>query len=134
MGKVMGEAIAKGMSALSANQTQVTETLKEYLGSLAKGHQRTLAGIKFEQSIPILRDTSANFDKHWNEFQNILDCHCHGKDKVRPYDTLIIYRKAIKEGSTRLRIFDTMMARARKLQRLPDDAAAVLEEITAVAK
>ena len=53
-----------------------------------------LAGIKFEQALPILRDSDTDFDRHWRKFESIIDCHCVSRGaKARPYDILIVYRQ-----------------------------------------
>ena len=48
------------------------------------------------------------------EFQSIMDCHAYGRKEVRPLDVLVVYRKALAEGSVRLRIYDTLVRRARR--------------------
>ena len=42
---------------------------------------------------------------------------------------LTVFRKTLPVGSIRLRAYDTHVDRARRKGRLPDDAAAVLEEL-----
>ena len=88
-----------------------------------------LVGIKFETHVPILKDSDPDFDEHWNNFQNLIDCHAWGRKGVRPWDVLTIYRKALPANSTRLKIYDNHMRQARREDRIPHDAATVLEEI-----
>eukprot|EP00969_Alexandrium_andersonii_P207667 9174324-Alexandrium_andersonii.AAC.1 len=38
-----------------------------------------LAGIKFEQTMPVIKDSDPDFDKHWRNFQSIIDCHAFGR-------------------------------------------------------
>jgi hypothetical protein len=48
---------------------------------------------------------------------------------VRPYDMLTVFRKTLAPGGTRLKVYDTVVKRARKLGRLPLQAKEVYEEI-----
>ena len=52
-----------------------------------------------------------------------------GKKGVRPYDMLTVFRKTLAPGSTRLKVFDTVVKRARKLGRLPAEAKEVFDEV-----
>ena len=63
-----------------------------------------LAGFKFEQSLPVIKDTDFDFDRHVREFQSILDCHSFGRRGIRPYDQLTVFRKTLPAGSVRLRV------------------------------
>ena len=38
---------------------------------------------------------------------------------IRPIDQLTVFRKTLKEGSVRLKVYDTMIKRARRENRLP---------------
>ena len=88
-----------------------------------------LSGLDFKQQLPVLKDQNTDYDKHWREFQSIIDCHAFGRKTVRPYDILTVYKKCLPAGSIRLTHFTTMIDRARKKNRLPHEAKAVLEEI-----
>merc|ERR1712039_469663 len=81
--------------------------------------------------LPVIKDTDTDLDRHIREFQSILDCHTMGRGGggVRPYDALTVFRKTLAGGSTRLKVYDTVVRRARKLGRLPSDAKAVFDEV-----
>ncbi len=70
-----------------------------------------LAGLEFKQTLPVLKASDTDVDKHWRQFQSILDCHAFGRKAVRPYDVLVVYRKCLPLGSIRLRIFNTCLER-----------------------
>ena len=95
------------------------------------GHDKVsaLVGIKFERSVPILKDSDADFDTHWRLFQSLLDCHSFGRTAVWPIDALNYYRLALPAGSTRLLIYDTMFKQAMIDSRLPTEAKTVFDEI-----
>ena len=38
-----------------------------------------IAGFKFEQSLPVIKDSDYDFERHVREFQSILDCHSFGR-------------------------------------------------------
>eukprot|EP00969_Alexandrium_andersonii_P365069 15465418-Alexandrium_andersonii.AAC.1 len=38
-----------------------------------------LAGIKFEQAMPVIKDSDPDFDKHWRNVQSVIDCHSFGR-------------------------------------------------------
>ena len=66
------------------------------------------------------------------EFHSLIDCHSFGKRGVRPYDVLLVFRRTLAPGSTRLKVYDTVMNRARKRGWLPDNAKKVLDEVISV--
>ena len=63
-----------------------------------------------------------------------MDCNAYGRKEVRPLNALTVYRKALAEGSVRLRICENQAKRARKNGRLRLKAKEVLEEIKAKVK
>ena len=88
-----------------------------------------LVGVDMKLTIPVLKDSDTDFDRHWRQFQSILDCHNYGRTGVRPLDVLALYRKAFPAGSIRLQIYDNVQVRAQRQGRLPLQAKEVLEEI-----
>jgi hypothetical protein len=100
------------------------EDLKEQHESI-----HSIAGLEFKQNLPVIKDTDTDLDRHIREYQSILDCHTIGKKGVRPYDMLTVFRKTLAPGGTRLKVYDTVVKRARKLGRLPLQAKEVYEEI-----
>ena len=91
----------------------------------------SIAGLEFKQSLPAIKDSDTDLDRHIREYQSILDCHTIGKKRVRPYDMLSVFRKTLVPGGTRLKVYDTAVPRARKQGRLPLEAKEVYDEIIA---
>ena len=88
-----------------------------------------ISGLEVKQSLPVIKDTDPDLEKHIREFQSIMDCQAVGRKGVRPYDVLLVFRKTLAPGSTRLKVYETEVRRALKAKRLPGDAKAVLDEI-----
>ena len=88
-----------------------------------------ITGLEYKQNLPVIKDTDTNLERHVREFQSILDCHTVGKKGVRPYAMLSVFRKTLAPGSTRLKVYDTVVNRARKQGRLPEEAKAVFDEL-----
>ena len=44
----------------------------------------SIAGLEFKQSLPVIKDSDTDLDRHIREYQSILDCHTIGKKGVRP--------------------------------------------------
>ena len=51
------------------------------------------------------------------------------KEGIRPYDLLVVFRKTLAAGSTRLKIYDNVVCQAQKDKRLPLQAQAVYDAI-----
>ena len=98
-------------------------------GSSSGDKVNALVGIKFEKNVPILKDSDADFETHWRQFQSLLDCYSFGRTAVRPIDALNYYRLALPQGSTRALIYDTIFKQAMIDGRLPNDAQGVFDEI-----
>ena len=96
--------------------------------------RKTISGFEFKQSLPVIKDNDLDLDRHLREFESLIDCHSFGKRGVRPYDLLTVFRRTLATGSTRLKIYDTELARARKRHRLPGEAKQVFDEIIAKLK
>ena len=85
----------------------IPEAVKESLKSAGPADDTAAAndklnaihGFKLEQSLPVIKDTDFDFDRHVREFQSILDCHTFGRRGIRPYDQLTVFRKTLPAGS-----------------------------------
>ncbi len=66
---------------------------------------QALAGLKFDQTLPVLKDNDLDFEGHWLKLESILNCHGVGRQGVRPIDVLTLYRKCLQQGGTRSRMF-----------------------------
>ena len=58
-----------------------------------------------------------------------MDLHTLGRTAVRPIDVMTANRRCLPAGSVRWRIVDTCVNKAQKDNRLPSDAARVMNEI-----
>ena len=107
-------------------------TLPNTMEALASMYARgtSTAGLEFKQSLPVIQDSDLDFDRHLQEFRGIVDCYSLTKQQgVKPYDLLIVFKKTLAIGSTRLKVYETAMAVARKANRLPFQADVVYQEI-----
>ncbi len=44
-----------------------------------------LAGLEFKQTLPVIKDSDLDFDRHLREFRSIVDCYALNRRKgVRP--------------------------------------------------
>ena len=111
------ELLAKNLAPLSADEPRVDDKLY------------ALTGLKFDLQLPVLKDSDVDFARHWRNFKSIIDCHAYGRKGVRPLDMLTVLRKTLPTGRVRLRTYDTLVDRARRMGKLPDEAAKVFDEL-----
>ena len=111
------ELLAKNLAPSSADEPRVDDKLN------------ALTGLKFDLQLPVLKDSDVDFARHWRNFKSIIDCHAYGRKGVRPLDMLTVLRKTLPTGSVRLRTYDTHVDRARRMGKLPDEAAKVFDEL-----
>ena len=89
-----------------------------------------LAGLEFKQTLPVIKDSDLDFDRHMREFRGIVDCYAmNRKEGIRPYDLLVVFRRTLPANSTRLKIYDNVLSQAQKDKRLPHQAQAVYDAI-----
>ena len=88
-----------------------------------------LVGIKFEQTLPIIKDSDPDFDTHWRRYYSAIQAHSFGRQGVRPWDIIQLIKKTLHPGSTRLMIYNMLYDRAERTGRFPDEAKEVLEEM-----
>ena len=56
----------------------------------------------------MIKDSELDFDRHLREFRSIVDCYALSrKEGIRPYDLLVVFRRTIAVGSTRIKIYTT---------------------------
>ena len=64
-----------------------------------------------------------------------MDCYAlPRKEGFRPYDLLVVFRRTLAVGSTRIKIYDNMIAQAQRDSRLKFQAQAAYDEILAKMK
>ena len=101
------------------------------VAALVASRGSPLAGLGFKQSLPVIKDSDLDFEKHLREFRAIVDCYALTRQQgVRPYDLLVVFKRTLAPGSTRLKL-ENEIARAVKAGRLPFQAQAVYDEIIA---
>ena len=94
-----------------------------------------MAGLEFKQTLPVIKDSDLDFDRHLREFRSIVDCYAlNRREGVRPYDLLVVFRRTLAQGRRRMKIYDNVIAQAQKDNRLPFQAQAVYDEILAKMK
>ncbi len=78
----------------------------------------------------MIKDSDLDVDRHLQEFRGIVDCYAmNRKEGIRPYDLLVVLRKTLAAGSTRLKIYGNVVAQAQKDNRLPLQVQAVYDAI-----
>ena len=108
---------------------------QEEILALMSRQSSPLAGLEYKQSLPVIKDSDLDFDKHLRDFKGIIDCYAlTRKDSVRPYDLLVVFKKTLAVGSTRMKIYENEIALAVRANRLPLQAQAVYDEILAKMK
>ena len=50
-----------------------------------------IIGLKFDQTIPVLKDNDVDFEAHWLNFTSIMEMHSFGRKAVRPIDKLVAF-------------------------------------------
>ena len=88
-----------------------------------------LVGLKITYQILKFPDKDLRFKKHWRDFKFALDMNSYGRTGIRPIDMLICYKDALSPGGVRAMTYDTLVDKANRYGRLPDQAMEVLEEI-----
>ena len=88
-----------------------------------------LTGLKFDQAIPVLRDTDPDWDRYFRQFMSVIHCHSYGRRGVRPYDVVVLLKRGLPANGPRLRLYNTIIERAQVEQKLPEKAEEVLEEL-----
>ena len=50
-----------------------------------------LAGLEFKQTLPVIKDSDLDFERHLREFRGIVDLYAmNRKERIRPYDLLVV--------------------------------------------
>ena len=100
------------------------------ISALTQSGGSPLAGLEFKQTLPMIKDSDLDFDRHLREFRSIVDCYAlNRKEGIRPYDLLVVFRRTLAAASTRIKIYDNAIAQAQKDNRLPHQAQAIYDEI-----
>ncbi len=90
--------------------------------------------LKFKQQLPIIRDDDTDYKKHRMKVQRQLDgyvAQTNGRQKLSPNDVLNLLQRTFPTGSQRARLYDMLIDRATRLDRLPEHAETVLAEVDA---
>ncbi len=74
------------------------------------------ARLKCKQSLPVIKDSDLDFERRLRELRAIVDCYAlTRREGIRPYDLLVVFKKTLAPGSTRLKNYDDEMARASRM-------------------
>ena len=103
----------------------VTALLTAQQQSAQQQGRKNIIGLKIDQTLPLLKDSDSDFEGHWRQFQSVLECYGKCGAQLSSYETLIMYRRGLPNGSIRIRTFDNELKKARNRNRLPDDVANV---------
>ena len=121
----------KCLDRMSACIEMVIQLLSAQQLNAQQAGRKNIIGLKIDQTLPLLRDSDADFEGHWRQFQSVLDCYGKCGAQLSSYETLIMYRRCLPNGCLRLKTFDNELKKARNRGRLPDDADKVSEEVWA---
>ena len=122
----------KAPSSPLKNGQAATALGSDEIAALIQRQGSPLAGLEFKQTLPVIKDSDLDFDRHLREFRSIVDCYALSRNEgIRPYDLLVVFRRTLAVGSTRIKIYDNMIAQAQKDSRLPFQVQAVYDEILA---
>ena len=84
------------------------------IAALMQRQGSPLAGLEFKQTLPVIKDSDLDFDRHLREFRSIVDCYAlNRKEGIRPYDLLVVFRRTLAAASTRIKIYDSAIAQAQ---------------------
>ena len=116
---------------LSSAMAKLTEQLDKGGDSKSRDDDKcnAIIGLKFDQQLPVLKDSDVNFEDHWLSFTSIMEMHSFGRKGVRPMDRLVAFGTSLAKGGTRHRLYTTAWKQAQRDKRFPEQAAAVLLEI-----
>ncbi len=79
---------------------------------MAYGRSSPLAGLEFKQARPIIKGSDLDLERHTRKFRAIIDRHALTRQAgVRPYDILVVFRRTLAPGSTRLKVYETEVLR-----------------------
>lgn len=102
----------------------------EEMATLVARGGNPLAGQEFKQSLPVIKDSDLGLERHLLDFRAIVDCYAlTRREGVRPYDLLVVFRRTLAAGSTRRKIYEKVVAKAIKDNRLPFQEQAVYDEV-----
>ncbi len=72
---------------------------------MTHGRSSPLAGLEFKQALPIIKDSDLDLQRRMREFRAIIDRRALARQAgVRPYDILVVFKKTLAPGSTRLKV------------------------------
>ena len=93
---------------------------------------QSITQADFRRKPPVIKDEDPDLDRHDREFDNMVSCFSvGGKRNLRPIDIWHMYESSFPDGSTRRKVYKNCDRVAQAAGRLPDEAAAVLQECRA---
>ena len=128
--KGVGEHLETGMKAVVEAMNKKGENEDPNVGDKFQA----IIGLETKRAVKQIEDWDPDLDNHINQFYEVLNCYAAGRRKLRPIDTLLLFVGSFPEGSIRQAAADNEMRKARKDNRLPDDAKTVMEEVIATVR
>ena len=116
----MRELIKNVRDSIKAPSSPLKNVGSDEIAALVQRQGSPLAGLEFKQTLPVIKDSDLDFDRHLREFRSIVDCYALSrKEGIRQYDLSVVFRRTLAVASTRIKIDDNMTAQAQKDNRLP---------------
>ncbi len=130
-------AVTEGLrDAMSTVVKQLEET-KESRGDAEDAERvvyrseklQAVVGQDFKKNLPVIQDSDADLDKHDAAFDDAMLCYSYGGRKLRDIIWLLMCEESFPPRSTRHKVYNNWMRRAKRLKRIPEEAAEVMKEI-----
>ena len=90
---------------------------------------QAVMGLDFKKSLPTIQDNDADMDKYDQEFDHAMVCYSYGGRKMRDIDRLFMYEDGFPVGSTRRKVYQNSIRKAKRLNRLPEEAVEIMKEV-----
>ena len=97
------QAHTDASKCLSSAMAELTEQLDKGGESKNRDDDKCNAsiGLKFDQSLPVLKDSDVDFETHWLNFTSIMEMLSFGRRGVRPMDRLVAFGTSLQKSFTR---------------------------------
>ena len=128
------ESVAKGFQGAMDNvmtkvaELQATRSSEEREDYTTDRFQ-SISSVDFKRKPPMIEDNDPDIERHDRAFDNMIACYSLGRTKLREIDKLHMYASGFKEGSTRRKVYDNIVRKATRKNRIPGEAKEVLAEI-----
>ncbi len=86
-------------------------------------------GLDFKKHLPVILDSDADNHRHDAALDDAMLCYSYGGETLRDIDRLLMYGDGFPLGSARHKVYSNCVRKAKRLKRIPQEAAGVLKEI-----